>query len=101
MRRQVAVTRPFDLLHEEMPMMIDAHDGFHLRVPCLREADIDRAACGAGLYEMSPDRHAILGRAEGFATATSTTAPPATVSCTRPRSANSSPNTSSTATPTP
>jgi sarcosine oxidase subunit beta len=105
LRRQVAVTRPFGLLPEEMPMTIYAGDGFHLRVrdgrvlllwpedprgedhfdtsfdeewlttvvskaharvPCLREAEIDRAACWAGLYEMSPDRHALLGRAEGF-----------------------------------
>jgi sarcosine oxidase subunit beta len=106
LRRQVAVTRPFDLLPEEMPMSIFVGDGFHLRVrdgrvlllwpdeprdgadpfgtdvdeewlatvvskarasvPCLRGAEIDRAACWAGLYEMSPDRHAILGRAEGF-----------------------------------
>ncbi|HWS87392.1 MAG TPA: FAD-dependent oxidoreductase [Pyrinomonadaceae bacterium] len=105
LRRQVAVTRPFDLLPEAMPMTIYAGDGFHLRVrdgrvlllwpddqraadpfdtsvdegwlttvvskaharvPCLRRAEIDRAACWAGLYEMSPDRHAILGLAEGF-----------------------------------
>jgi sarcosine oxidase subunit beta len=105
LRRQVAVTRPFDLLPEAMPMTIFVGDGFHLRVrdgrvlllwpddpraedpfdagfdeewlttvvskararvPCLREAEIDRAACWAGLYEMSPDRHALLGRAEGF-----------------------------------
>ena len=31
------------------------------RVPCLAGAVIDPAACIAGLYEMSPDRHAILG----------------------------------------
>jgi sarcosine oxidase subunit beta len=31
------------------------------RVPCLREASIDRERCWSGLYEMSPDRHAILG----------------------------------------
>lgn len=106
LRRQVAVTRPTDLLPDEMPMTIYAGDGFHLRVrdgrvlllwpdkpkagadpfekdvdegwlaavvskaharvPCLREASIDRAACWAGLYEMSPDRHALLGRAPGF-----------------------------------
>src|SRR5918911_1690269 len=105
LRRQVAVTRPCDLLPEAMPMTIRAGDGFHLRVRdgrvlllwpdvpraevafdtnvdeewlttvvakahanvhCLRRAEIDRAACWAGLYEMSPDRHALLGRAEGF-----------------------------------
>jgi len=103
LRRQVAVTRPFDLLPEEMPMTIFAGDGFHLRVrdgrvlllwpdqpqaaadpfdlsfdeewlsevvrrahasvPCLKGAEIDRGACWAGLYEMTPDRHALLGRA--------------------------------------
>jgi sarcosine oxidase subunit beta len=35
-------------------------------VPCLSEARIDRAACWAGLYEMSPDRHALLGPAPGL-----------------------------------
>ncbi|HWT05269.1 MAG TPA: FAD-binding oxidoreductase, partial [Xanthomonadales bacterium] len=35
------------------------------RVPCLRDVAIDRAACWAGLYEMSPDGHAIVGRAPG------------------------------------
>jgi sarcosine oxidase, subunit beta len=34
------------------------------RVPALRGVAIDRNACWAGLYEMSPDRHAILGAAE-------------------------------------
>jgi sarcosine oxidase subunit beta len=33
----------------------------HRRMPVLRAATIDRAACWAGLYEMSPDKHAILG----------------------------------------
>ena len=105
LRRQVALTRPFGLLPEEMPMTIFTADGFHLRVrdgrvmllwpdeprtedpfdasvedewvrevtskaharvPCLRRAEIDRGACWAGLYEMSPDRHALLGRAHGL-----------------------------------
>jgi sarcosine oxidase subunit beta len=35
------------------------------RVPALRDAAIDRDACWAGLYEMSPDRHPILGPAPG------------------------------------
>jgi sarcosine oxidase subunit beta len=102
LRRQVAITHPFDQLPEEMPMTIYAGDGFHLRVrdgrvlllwpddpraadpfdtnveyewlaevvakaharvPVLRRAEIDRERCWAGLYEMSPDRHALLGRA--------------------------------------
>jgi len=33
------------------------------RIPIFERAEIDRAACHAGLYEMSPDRHAILGAA--------------------------------------
>jgi len=35
------------------------------RIPVLRDAVIDHAACWAGLYEMSPDHHAILGHAPG------------------------------------
>ena len=31
------------------------------RVPALRTVPLDRAHCWAGLYEMSPDKHAILG----------------------------------------
>jgi len=37
------------------------------RVPCLRDVPIDPDACWAGLYEMSPDHHAILGRAPAIA----------------------------------
>jgi sarcosine oxidase subunit beta len=39
----------------------------HERVPCLRDVPIDLSACWAGLYEMSPDHHAILGRAPSLA----------------------------------
>ncbi len=35
----------------------------HVRVPVLRETEVDARACWAGLYEMSPDKHAILGPA--------------------------------------
>ena len=35
----------------------------HARLPVLRSVAIDRAACWAGLYEMTPDKHAIVGRA--------------------------------------
>jgi sarcosine oxidase subunit beta len=31
------------------------------RLPCLSGVPVDRAAAWAGLYEMSPDRHALLG----------------------------------------
>ncbi len=33
------------------------------RVPCLAGVPLDRGACWSGLYEMSPDGHAILGAA--------------------------------------
>jgi sarcosine oxidase, subunit beta len=35
------------------------------RVPCLATVEIDRDACWAGSYEMSPDGHAIVGLAPG------------------------------------
>jgi sarcosine oxidase subunit beta len=36
------------------------------RLPRLRDVVVDRAACWAGLYEMSPDHHVLLGRAPGM-----------------------------------
>jgi sarcosine oxidase subunit beta len=35
------------------------------RVPCLKDVEVERGACWAGLYEMSPDGHALLGRSRG------------------------------------
>ena len=37
----------------------------HARVPVLARVAIDRPAAWAGLYEMSPDKHALLGLAPG------------------------------------
>ena len=53
---------PFDVTVD--PAWVDSVARIaHERVPCLQDVTIDRAACWAGLYEMSPDGHAIVGRA--------------------------------------
>jgi sarcosine oxidase, subunit beta len=55
---------PFDTtfdprwLQELLPRAYD-------RAPCLAEATIDLPRCWAGLYEMSPDRHSLVGPAPG------------------------------------
>ena len=52
--------RPFDTSVD--PAWIDAVTAMaRERVPTLRSAPVDRPASWAGLYEMSPDKHAILG----------------------------------------
>jgi sarcosine oxidase subunit beta len=56
---------PFDTSFDEgwLPGLLERA---HARVPCLRDVPVDRAGCWAGLYEMSPDQHALLGRAPGL-----------------------------------
>lgn len=94
LRRNVAATIETDLLPPSMPMTIWSGDWYHLRVrdgrvlllwpdeppddevwltrvraftdarvTCLRDVPVDY--CWTGLYEMSPDEHALLGRVPG------------------------------------
>jgi sarcosine oxidase subunit beta len=91
LERSVLPTVETDVLPASMPMTIWTDDGFHLRVrdhrvlllappesfasveevarsrvPVLREVAVDRAHAWSGLYEMSPDRHVILGRSPEY-----------------------------------
>ena len=56
--------RPFDT-SVESSWLADVTALAHARVPALRNVPIDPSACWAGLYEMSPDKHAILGPTPG------------------------------------
>jgi sarcosine oxidase, subunit beta len=57
-------TDPFDTTFDRrwLPGLLErAHD----RVPCFRDVEIDLDRCACGLYEMSPDKHALVGPAPG------------------------------------
>jgi sarcosine oxidase subunit beta len=56
------VSDPFDQSVEEA-WIESVYERARACVPCLARASIDREECWAGLYEMSPDGHALLGRA--------------------------------------
>jgi sarcosine oxidase, subunit beta len=58
-------TDPFDTTFDRrwLPGLLErAHD----RVPCFRDVEIDLDRCACGLYEMSPDKHALVGPAPGM-----------------------------------
>jgi len=55
---------PFDVTNDEAWLAAVTAKA-RRRLPGLCAAEIDRAACWAGLYEMTPDGHALLGRVPG------------------------------------
>jgi sarcosine oxidase subunit beta len=59
-----AAERPFDTSVDPR-WMDDVEAATQARVPALRGVKADRAAAWGGLYEISPDKHAILGPAPG------------------------------------
>ena len=56
---------PFDVSVEDA-WIESVFEKARSRAPCLSRASIDRERCWAGLYEMSPDVHALLGKAPGI-----------------------------------
>jgi sarcosine oxidase subunit beta len=61
---QPQVTDPFDTSVEDA-WLDEVTRRARERLPSLAEVPVDRESCWAGLYEMSPDRHALLGPAPG------------------------------------
>jgi sarcosine oxidase subunit beta len=62
--RDTPTADPFDTTFDRrwLPGVLErAYD----RVPCFRETEIDLEQCSCGLYEMSPDKHALVGPAPG------------------------------------
>jgi sarcosine oxidase, subunit beta len=59
---QAAPENPFSLEFDPA-WLPDVLGSAHARVPVLRDVAIDPERCWSGLYEMSPDTHALLGRA--------------------------------------
>jgi sarcosine oxidase subunit beta len=61
---EARMTEPYDAVFDDA-WLPEVASRAHRRIPSLREVPVDRAACWAGLYEMSPDKHVLLGRAPG------------------------------------
>ena len=55
-----AAADPFDL-EVEPAWIVSVLDEARLRIPSLRDVPVDPGASWAGLYEISPDRHAVVG----------------------------------------
>jgi sarcosine oxidase subunit beta len=62
---QPDLSDPFDVSVEDA-WIASVFEKARSRVPCLSRTSIDRERCWAGLYEMSPDVHALLGEAPGI-----------------------------------
>ena len=56
---------PFDITFDSGAWLDGLLQSAHRRIPCLARATLDPSLHRAGLYEMSPDKHALLGRAPG------------------------------------
>jgi len=61
----MAAPNPFDTTFSQR-WLDDLLPLAHRYFPVLKEAAVDRPRCWSGLFEMSPDRHAILGAAPGL-----------------------------------